>query len=168
MVDLILIFVLLICVITDIKSRKILNVITLPTIIIGLAYHLYSNGFDGFFFSGKGTLVGFALLLIPFMMGGIGAGDVKLLAGIGALKGALFVFYTFMYAAVIGGLIALVIMLRQKELIGFFKRLFYSLFLIKANQGSLHLSKTEISPTIPYGVPIAIGTICTYLLGAIL
>ena len=111
--------------------------------------------------------MGFSLLLIPFIMGGIGAGDVKLLAAIGALKGTLFVVYTFIIAAVIGGIIALVIMLHHRELKGFFTRLFYSLIFLKANQGSLNLSKSEISPTIPYGVPIAIGTLLTYFLGAV-
>lgn len=168
MINIILLLVLTLCVITDIKSRKILNIVTLPSIIIGLAYHINSNSLEGFLYSGKGFLVGFFLLLIPFMMGGIGAGDVKLLAAIGALKGALFVFYTFLYAALIGGLIAIVIMLRNRKLKGFFKKQFYSVLFLKANHGSFNFNKSEILPTIPYGVPIALGTLLTYLLGTVI
>ncbi|MCL6570227.1 MAG: A24 family peptidase [Bacillus sp. (in: Bacteria)] len=168
MVDFILIIVLFICVVTDIKSRKIYNFVTIPAIIIGFTYYISINGYEGFLYSGKGFLVGFSLLLIPFMMGGIGAGDVKLLAAVGALKGTQFVFYNFFYAAVIGGVIALVIMLRRGELKSFFMRLFYSLLFIKANEGSLNLDKTDLAPTIPYGVPIAIGVLCTYAVGGII
>ena len=39
----------------------------------------------GFLFSGKGLLVGFLILLIPYLLGGMGAGDVKLMAAIGAI-----------------------------------------------------------------------------------
>ncbi|PEQ95936.1 prepilin peptidase [Bacillus sp. AFS006103] len=168
MVDFILLIVLFTCVITDIKSRKIFNIVTLPAIIIGFTYSINLNGFEGFLYSGKGFLVGFSLLLIPFLMGGIGAGDVKLLAAVGALKGTQFVFYNFFYAAVIGGVIALVIMLRRGELKSFFIRVFYSFLFIKASEGSLNLEKTDLAPTIPYGVPIAIGALCTYLLGRII
>lgn len=168
MLNIILLLVLMICVVTDIKSRKILNFVTLPAIIIGFTYYININGLEGFLYSGKGFLVGFSLLLIPFMMGGIGAGDVKLLAAVGAIKGTQFVFYTFFYAAIIGGVIALVIMMRRRELKSFFMRLFYSLYFIKANEGSLNLDKTDLAPTIPYGVPIAIGALCTYVLGRII
>ena len=49
-------------------------------------------------------------------MGGIGAGDVKLLAAIGAWKGTIFVLYTGVYGAIIGGLISLIILLRKNTL----------------------------------------------------
>ncbi|MEC1523504.1 prepilin peptidase [Neobacillus niacini] len=168
MLNFILLIVLIICVVTDVKSRKIFNIITLPAIVAGFTYYLFTNGLGGFLYSGKGFLVGFSLLLIPFMMGGIGAGDVKLLAAVGAIKGVNFVFYNFIFAAIVGGAIAFFIMLRRRELKSFFMRMFYSLLFIKANEGSLNLDKTDLSPTIPYGVPIAIGALCTYALGGIL
>ncbi|MEH7245304.1 A24 family peptidase [Neobacillus niacini] len=168
MVDFIFLIVLFVCVVTDIKSRKILNLVTIPAIVMGFTYYIYMNGLEGFLYSGKGFIVGFSLLLIPFMMGGIGAGDVKLLAAVGAIKGTYFVFYCFIFAAIIGGIIAFFIMLRRRELKSFFIRLFYSLLFIKANEGTLNLDKTDLAPTIPYGVPIAIGALCTYALGGIL
>lgn len=168
MVDIILLLVLIICVVTDIKSRKILNIFTLPTILFGIGFHIYFTGLDGFLYSGIGLLVGFILLFIPFLMGGIGAGDVKLLTAIGALKGSSFVFYSFLFAAIIGGAIALVIMIKRKELKSFFKRLVFSILFIKTDQGSLLLEKKDIAPTIPYGVPIAIGTLCMFLMGEVL
>lgn len=168
MIDIILFLVLVICVVTDVKSRKIFNSITLPTIVIGFTYYLFTNSLEGFLYSGKGFLVGFLLLLIPFIMGGIGAGDVKLLAAVGSIKGVLFVFNTFFYAAIIGGVIALIIMVRRKELISFFRRLFFFFVFIKGSEGSMNLDKTDLAPTIPYGVPIAIGAMCTFVFGGVL
>ncbi|MFP3361714.1 A24 family peptidase, partial [Planococcus sp. SIMBA_143] len=71
--------VLLISFITDVRNRRILNSVTFPAMGIGLLYYTMTLGLEGFLFSGAGLLVGFALLLIPYLLGGMGAGDVKLL-----------------------------------------------------------------------------------------
>ena len=114
MTTLIIGLVLVISVITDFQNRKILNIVTLPAILGGCMYHFYTAGLEGFYFSGQGFLVGLGLLIIPFLMGGIGAGDVKLLAAIGAWKGTFFIFYTGIYAGIIGGIIALFIVKKKR------------------------------------------------------
>ncbi|RDU34658.1 prepilin peptidase [Neobacillus piezotolerans] len=161
MENILLIAVLLICTITDIKSRKILNIVTLPAILIGFIYYFSTNGLDGILFSGKGFLVGFGVLFIPFAMGGIGAGDVKLLAAIGAMKGAFFVIYAFLYAAIVGGLIALFILIHRNELKGFLVRIINSVFFLtfSKSKDSIQVSKSDLAPSFPYGVSIALGTI---------
>lgn len=165
----ILFITLLISVYTDIRSRKILNKVTLPAILIGLIYHSIISGFNGFTFSGLGLLVGIGLLFIPFAMGGMGAGDVKLMGAIGALMGSSFVFTTFLYTAIIGGLISLYIMIRRKELLSFFKRAMFSAVLLKETKGSVNiLEKRDLAPSFPYGVAIALGALCAYLFGGIL
>src|SRR4051794_10810922 len=116
MTAILLLVILIISVITDLRNRKILNIVTLPTILLALFYYSFSTGFQGFAFSGLGFLVGIGILFIPFVMGGIGAGDVKLLAAIGALKGMMFVLYTGLFAGVIGGLIAVFILIKRKQL----------------------------------------------------
>lgn len=162
MENIILLVILLISVITDIKSRKILNIVTLPSIIIGIIYYSAILGFDGFLFSGKGFLVGLALLFIPFVLGGIGAGDVKLLGAIGALKGTTFVFYSFLYGAAIGGFIALFILIKQKNIGGLLFRLFNAT--LQKEVGALNLEKKDLAPSFPYGVAIALGVLCAYQL----
>ncbi|UTW70504.1 prepilin peptidase [Anaerobacillus sp. HL2] len=57
----------------------------------------------------------FSNLIYPFLFRGMGAGDVKLLAVIGALKGTSFVFTTAIYMAIVGAIIALLIMLFHKD-----------------------------------------------------
>ncbi|WP_423799541.1 A24 family peptidase [Neobacillus sp. SAB-20_R2A] len=169
MENIMLLIVLMVCMITDLKSRKIYNKVTIPTILFGLINNSLGLGLDGFLFSSKGLLTGLGLLFIPFVLGGIGAGDVKLLAAIGSVKGSIFVLNSFLYGAVIGGIIAFVIMVRRGILIDFVRRVIYSIILLKATQGSLNLSKEDnLALGLPYGVAIALGTACTYFLGGLL
>ncbi|WP_316571643.1 A24 family peptidase [Neobacillus sp. YIM B06451] len=166
MANILLLILLVICLITDIKSRKILNIVTLPAILFGFLFYLLTNGYEGFLFSGKGFLVGLGVLFIPFAMGGIGAGDVKLLAAIGAMKGAFFVFYAFLYAAIVGGLIALFILIKRKDVKGFFMRIVNSIFLLSVSksQDSIQMSKKDLAPSFPYGVAMAVGTFTMLLM----
>jgi prepilin peptidase CpaA len=160
-VNILLFIVLIISFITDIRSRKILNIVTLPGIIMGVAYHTFTSGWSGLLYSGSGFLVGFSLLLIPYLLGGMGAGDVKLLAAIGSLKGAAFVFTCFLYTCAIGGIIALLILIVKKEFFVVFRRLVFA-----AKFRSLDgLDKNELHHAFPYGIAIVLGAIITNVLG---
>jgi prepilin peptidase CpaA len=166
MVGILLLFVLLMCLYTDIKSRKILNVVTVPTIFFGLSYNIYNFGYEGFLFSGKGLLVGLSLLLIPFLLGGMGAGDVKLMAAIGALMGTSFVFYSFIYTALIGGIIGILIIIKTNGLRNCIKSLFFNMVFFRSTLGSIIFSKDKKgSVSFPYGVAIVLGTLCSLVWG---
>ncbi|MFC4799981.1 prepilin peptidase [Neobacillus sp. GCM10023253] len=165
-IKIILVIILLISLYTDVKNRKILNIITLPSILIGFIYHFATQGFEGFLFSGKGFLTGLGLLIIPYLLGGMGAGDVKLLAAIGALMGTSFVFYSFIYIGLIGGLIALVLLIRNKGLVDLIKSFFYTIAFFRSNLGSMFISKDKPSRiSFPYGIAIVLGTLCTLFWG---
>ncbi|MBB6453320.1 prepilin peptidase CpaA [Salirhabdus euzebyi] len=167
--DYIILIILVLCVATDIKYRKILNIVTIPALVLGLTFHVVIGGLDGLFFSLKGLLVGFGVFFIPFAMGGIGAGDVKLMTAIGSIKGAAFTFSTFLYAAAIGGLIALFIIMKRKHFFQFLNRFFLSFMFLKGNRGSIQfVDKSDLAPGFPYGVAIAAGVLCTYIWGGIL
>jgi prepilin peptidase CpaA len=151
----ILALALIISFFTDIKNRKILNIVTLPSILTGFVFNTISMGWDGFVFSTLGLLTGFGLLILPYALGGMAAGDVKLLMAIGALKGSTFVFGSFLYIAIIGGIIALIILLKKKELLSSLQRIFLSAQLRTLN----NLSKNELHHAFPYGVAIVLGTV---------
>jgi len=160
--NLLLLVILIICGYTDLKERRILNIVVLPAILIALLFHLAQGGFAGAIFWGKGTLAGLALLFIPFALGGLGAGDVKLLGVVGAFKGAGFVLMAFLYAAILGGIFALFLLIKKKRLkktlchIGnAFKVFCLSRFRIF---NLAHLEQERII-AIPYGVAIALGAI---------
>lgn len=155
MLIILLIIILAISFITDIKSRKILNIVTFPAMFIGLFYHTILSGTGGLSFSLLGLLTGLGLLIIPYLLGGMAAGDVKLLMAIGALQGTQFVIGSFLYIAIVGGIIALAILIKQKELLHSLKRIFFSFQLRTLDS----LGKNELHHAFPYGVAIVFGTI---------
>jgi len=71
----------------DFYWHLIPNFITLPLIVAGLAINFMVFGVDGFFNAAKGMGIGFGIFIIFYLFGAMGAGDVKLVAGIGALVG---------------------------------------------------------------------------------
>ena len=91
----------------DLARRKIPNWLTFGLMGLGLVMGFIAGGLEGLADSLQGLLLGGALLFIPFLLGGMGAGDVKLLAAIGALKGSSFVLRAFLYGALAGGALAL-------------------------------------------------------------
>jgi prepilin peptidase CpaA len=167
--------VLIISLVTDIKKRRILNVVTLPAILLGLVFYTITLGWDGFLYSGTGFLAGLGLLLIPYLLGGMGAGDVKLMAAIGALTGATFTFYSFIYTGLIGGVIALILIIKTKGLRNSLKSLWFLLkslifrvLFLRSELGEMVVKKDKGSGsniTFPYGVAIVLGTVCAFWIG---
>ncbi|MEC5422966.1 prepilin peptidase [Virgibacillus sp. C22-A2] len=155
MIDIFLIIILLICLVTDIKSRKIYNKVIYPALLATFIFQFSMGGWEGLSHSFIGFLIGFGLLLIPYFMGGMGAGDVKLLALIGAMKGSAFVFQSFLYIAIIGALMAIAIILLRR---GMLKSMLYYVSSLKSGvvlKGGV--SRGSITATYPYGVAIAGG-----------
>jgi prepilin peptidase CpaA len=150
--------------VTDIASRRILNVVTFPAMLIGLVYHTATTGLEGILFSGAGFLVGLAVLFIPFVLGGMGAGDVKLLAAVGALAGTSFVLSTFILGAFTGGILALIMIFKKHGSFSSVKSVFYALSFLRGG-GISDLRKTAKKTTMPYGVAITLGAVFAYIGG---
>jgi prepilin peptidase CpaA len=153
--------VLTAAVFTDLRYQKIPNWLTLPTIILGCAYHIYQKGFAGFLFSIEGAIAGVALLIIPYLMGGMGAGDAKLMGSIGALLGPKGVFIALLLTALIGGIYALGILVYQGFLWSSSRRYWgiFKEFLLTSKFHYIPPPESEKSPRLRYGVAIALGTL---------
>lgn len=166
--DLILVVVLAICFITDLRHQKIYNKVIFPSLIAAVLLHFIIDGYSGLRLSLVGFAAGFSILLIPYLLGGIGAGDVKFLAFIGAVKGSYFAINTALYMALIGGAIALVIIISHKEFIRFFKGLILWVFsMFHGIRYKLELPTSVFLKKYPYGVAIAGGAvICLVFKGA--
>jgi prepilin peptidase CpaA len=100
------IFLLVICLIDTVQGR-IPNPCIVGLSLFGFGYHLTVSGWPGLGMATLGFGLGLALLLLPFLMGGMGAGDVKALAALGAVLGPAAVFQVFLYAALFGGVLCL-------------------------------------------------------------
>jgi prepilin peptidase CpaA len=159
---------LVVAAIIDGRKLKVPNWLTFPMILSGLIYGFEVGGWSGLQASFIGTLVGLALLLPAYAIGGMGAGDVKLLAGVGAWVGATNTFYAFCVSAVIGGIIAVAMILLRRNWRHhkdqFVTILGEMITIGNPSELSAIAAKRKSSMLLlPYGIPIAIGTIIYFL-----
>jgi prepilin peptidase CpaA len=83
-----LLFVLLAAAVaTDLRNHRVPNLLLLPALSLALMLHTMSGGIDGLITVAGGLTVGLAMLLPIYAMGGMGAGDVKLLGVVGSFLG---------------------------------------------------------------------------------
>src|SRR5687767_9537851 len=95
-----------IAVVTDVRRRRIYNALTFPTMAVGLVLNTVLDGPTGFLAALTGLVLGFALFFVPVVAMGRGAGDLKLLAAVGALGGPLFVVWCALFTSVAGAIFA--------------------------------------------------------------
>ena len=79
--------ILIIASIYDLKYQKIPNLLNFSLALVALIFHTIFSGLDGLLFSGGGLLLGIALFIPPYIFGGMGAGDAKLMGAVGAVVG---------------------------------------------------------------------------------
>ena len=161
---------LIVAAVIDGLQLKVPNWITFPMIVSGWIYSAAFSpyaGWEGLWLSLIGTAVGLALLLPAYAVGGMGAGDVKLLAGVGAWMWGTITLYAFAVSALVGGVIAVIMVVWvgawQKH-----KNQFWSILNeIATVKDPEKLSEiaAERKPrmfVLPYGIPIAIGSIAYF------
>ena len=131
---------------TDLLWRRIPNALTLPTVFFGVIYNASpAPGAIGPAAALTGILVGGALLLVLYRMGGVGGGDVKLLAALGAWLGPEAVTGLFVYGALAGAL--------------------YAAFLLWRGRPGRGRRNAALENGIPYSLPLALGFVLWSLRG---
>ncbi|MEO1495736.1 MAG: A24 family peptidase [Planctomycetota bacterium] len=161
---------LIVAAVIDGLQLRVPNWITFPMIASGWVWSATLSpyaGWEGLLYSLIGTVVGLALLLPAYAIGGMGAGDVKLMAGIGAWVWGTVTAYAFAVSAVIGGLIAVGMVLYNKQWGKHHGQFWLILNEITAigNPDELAEIAAERKPRmmlLPYGIPIAIGSIAYF------
>src|SRR4051794_147378 len=93
----------------DLATRRIPNVLTFGAALLGIVVHGYVGGWTGAGLSLGGWFTGVALFLPVFALGGMGAGDIKLLGGIGAWLGPAAVVWVGLYSGVAGGVMGVLV-----------------------------------------------------------
>jgi prepilin peptidase CpaA len=160
---------LIVAAVIDGWKLKVPNYITFPMILSGWVYCAWAYGWAGLGWSLAGTAVGLALLMPAYAIGGMGAGDVKLLAGVGAWIGAgetgiQDLCYSFALSALFGAVIAVCMVLVRRKW-GHHHAQFWSILTeiwTVRNPEQLATIAAERKSSmmlLPYGIPIAIGTI---------
>ena len=92
--------------VNDLMRREIANWIPVAALVSGTAWQMSQHGWRGAWYALGGAAVGFAVFLIFYLLGGMGGGDVKLMAGFGALLGAGRLLEAALWTAAVGGVIA--------------------------------------------------------------
>ena len=159
--------VLIVATVTDLRFQKIPNILTFPVMVTALAYHGITSGLDGLVFSASGLFLGIALLILPFLFGVMGAGDVKLMGAVGAILGARGAFIAFIFTGLAGGIYALILILvRRKQCREFVSRyaIMLKTFVLTGRFIPIPAGTDEKSPRLFYGVAIASGTLFSIFL----
>jgi prepilin peptidase CpaA len=159
--------VLVIGSLTDVLAHKIPNWLTFPTMTIAVLYHTATKGLDGFLFGLGGIVVGIACFTIPYLMGGMGAGDAKLMGAVGGVLGPRGTFIAFLFTAIIGGIYALGLLALHGQLKEIAKRYWIILkaFLLTGQFIYIPSPPREKEMRLCYGVAIALGTLISVFSG---
>jgi prepilin peptidase CpaA len=177
--------VLVVAAVIDGAILKVPNWLTFPFIIMGwiactmqggFGYASYAANGDfvagGLLFSLLGTFVGMMLLLLLRNRGGMGAGDVKLLAGVGAWLGMEVTLYAFAATAIVGGIMGLVMILKSGQWHKHYAMAHQIIEEWKTKKpDELAAIARKRKPTmylLPYGIPMAIGSIIYFAVAGML
>jgi len=149
----------------DMRTNRIPNYLTLGGVLAGLGYQLGFHGWTGLANGFLGMCLGFALLIFFYRQGGLGAGDVKALAALGAWLGPRHTLYLFVYMALSGVILMVIILWWRGLLFDKFRQLWAFLLnrvlthAYRAMPSSAPTAPTPVpkSPGIPYAVALAMG-----------
>lgn len=162
----ILILLLIVAAVSDIRTRRIPNWLVVSGAIYGI---IHNTAFpltphDNLLFPLSGLGLGLLLFLPLYLVRAMGAGDVKLLAMIGAFLGPTETFYAALAAMVVGGVLALLAVLARGSTLAMFKNIasMFQLGAVSIASGSapsMQIAPSVTAGKVPYAVAIAIGTI---------
>jgi len=166
-------FVLVEAAVIDGRSLRVPNWLTYHFLILGLIGAFARGGSALLLTSLAGAGVGLLTLLPLYSIGGMGAGDVKLMAGLGAWIGPWFTLWAFVSSALMGSLIAVAMIVYSGRLywhLGMMHTIGHEVLTIR-NPVVLAERAALRKPTmllLPYGIPIAAGTITYFALAGFL
>ena len=141
---------------TDWREHRIPNYLTVPAAVLGLAYHAFMPSGLGVLLSLLGFAIGFALLLLPWLLGGGGMGDVKLLAALGAWLGPKLLLFSFAGGVFVAAAMALCMLMYSALTAGVIKT--KKDFLTAPSEGGDSKKKKAKKRAVPFAVPVAIST----------
>jgi prepilin peptidase CpaA len=146
---------------------RVPNWLTYHLALGGLAFSAITGGMAGVLLALAGAALGLAVLMPLYAIGGMGAGDVKLMAGVGAWMGPAITLGAFVSSALVGGLMALIMVARSGQFIHHlvqFQMIGHEILSVR-NPVKLSAAAAKRKPTmmlLPYGIPIAIGSIAYF------
>jgi prepilin peptidase CpaA len=152
----VLIGLLGLAVVSDLRHHRIPNLLILVGLTLGLAGQTYSGGISGTWDGLLGLLIGFALFLPMYALGGMAAGDVKLMAMVGSFLPPHYALWAVFFSLIWGGLCGFLIVLVRGQLLqtlGRYRLMFLARAYMAPNPGEV------AGKPFPYTVAILLGTL---------
>ncbi len=155
--------------VTDLWKFRVYNALTYPLLLAGLCYHGFREGPNGLALSVIGMLCGFGVLIVFYLAGAYGGGDVKLLAAVGAWLGPEATLYVFAVSSLVAGVYALALILLYGRLGEIWKRwkvLWYRLVALgrhlSADDGcEIEQDRIDRRRMVPFAAMMCLGVITT-------
>ncbi len=153
---------ILLCTIFDLRERRIPNPLTVAGVLVGIATNLVYFGLPGLWASLAGFAILAGVLVFPFALGGIGGGDVKMMAALGALLGPVPALGALITGTILGGAIMLVHLARLGRLR---EKLMSTRVALTTALATSSLAPLRVSAhgadtvALPYSVPLGLGAI---------
>jgi prepilin peptidase CpaA len=145
----------------DLRTRRIPNILTATMAAVGIGLAAAGVGRVGLGASLLGCLLGLAFMMPGHIFGRTGGGDVKLLAAAGALLGPTDTIYAFLYTAIAGGVLALVVAVARRRLS---QTLASTSALVSGSaQARVEVESTASDNRFAYAPAIAIGVVLVAL-----
>jgi prepilin peptidase CpaA len=148
----------------DLKASRIPNALTFGAALFALLFHAFAPQGNGIGFATGGLFAGLAVFFPIFALGAMGAGDVKLMAALGAWLGWQPVILVALYGSIAGGVLALGVAAAH----GYLRQAFTN---IRSLLTSWWLTGIKPVPPLtleaagalrlPYAIPIAVGLVVT-------
>jgi prepilin peptidase CpaA len=140
--------------VTDLRSRRIPNVLTIIAFALALVFHLVVSGWAGLGFAAGGFGVGFGVMLVLWLIGGGGGGDVKLMGAVGSWVGVFGTLFVFL-----GGVIVAVLMTAGILLGRWIAPKRFAFAKVEAGSAQAQtMSRRGARMLIPFAVPVCVAT----------
>ncbi len=159
-----IVLVVVIAAITDIRTRRVPNWLTFSGVIVAIALNAFLFELAGLWFSLKGLGVAFGVYFILYLLRAMGAGDVKLMAFLGAAAGWANWLGILFLTAIVGGIVGILLVLTRGRL----RKTFYNIGSIFTSLGSGHAPykdnpeldvRSGLGMRLPHAVMIACGAL---------
>lgn len=163
---LLLLSLLLIATWIDFKQHRVPNILTFGGMAAGLGIQIWTGGGAGLLTGLGGLAVGMAMLLPLYVVGGMGAGDVKLMAAVGTFLGPMNTLLGTCSTLMVGGLIAVGLLMIRRGMMAFLRR-YWRMLQCLLTTGAVFYEPPRpgeaAAGRFPYAIAITAGTVVTLL-----
>jgi len=150
----------------DVIRMRIPNWLTFPALLVGFAWSTWTGGGPGALVALAGAGTAFGVLFVPWLLGWLGAGDVKAMMALGTLWGAYLLLGVLWWAVVAGGVFAIGAVALHGQLGALLRRWRDTIVLTVATKRWTYLPAPAGSVTaIPFAVAIGLGMTAYQLWG---